>query len=345
MDQLQRQRSASTSSMFIPGDEVKWMMVDQSSDHGWVTRIFPADDKAWVVHADGSFVERGFADLHLVSRFPSGARKAAAAMVQTLGDDPNFNCNFDLESADLPSAMKNFIGGVGRAMPMSRELFQEQCQRLIDLQGVYDKIGELEDQIVDLSTPDKNVIWLNQQRRDLEGTIDELNDKISGLQGDKAELEEKVAQVEAMNAKFVGSYKQFLEQKELLVTMSQNLEQQKNDLEHNLGDETHRNNQLTESNAKQMVMIQQLESQNSDLNRELNDTRGLYKEEITRREDLTIKVANLEKTNADLLSQLELLISANRELQQGMREWRIQNQDIFAQLKNLSSRKIPAAGQ
>lgn len=310
-----------------------------------MTRIFPADDKAWVVHADGSFVERGFSDLQLVSRFPTGARKAASAMVQTLGDDPNFNCNFDLENSELPSAMKNFIGGVGRAMPMSRDLFQEQCQRLIDLQGVYDKISELEDQIVDLSTPDKNVIWLNQQRRDLEGTIDDLNGKISDLQGDKSELEEKVAQVEAMNAKFVGSYKQFLEQKELLVTMSQNLEQQKNDLELNLGDETHKNNQLTENNAKQVVAIQQLESQNADLNRELNDTRGLYKEEITRREDLQIKVANLEKTNADLLSQLELLISANRELQQGMREWRIQNQDIFAQLKNLSSRKIPAAGQ
>merc|ERR1719499_1161062 len=224
---------------------------------------------------------------------------------------------------------------------MTRDMFVEHLGRLIDLQGVFDKITELEEQIAELNRPDKNVNWLNQRRRDLEKNIEENENKIALLNNDKRELEEKVAQLESMNAKFVGSYKQFLEQKSLLVNTSQKLDEQKKLLEQQLSEEKLLVSKLTDTGGNQEAAIAQLQTEKADLHRELLDTKGLFKEEITRRENCEIKISNLEKQNADLLAQLELLVSANRELQQGMREWRIQNQDIFAQLKNLSSRKIP----
>ena len=163
-----------------------------------------------------------------------------------------------------------------------------------------------EEQINELNTPDKNVIWLNAQRRELETTIDDLNNRVSDLKGNKRDLEDKVASLEAMNQKFVGSYKQFLEQKEKLVNISQTLDEQKKELEENLAEEKHNNNKLTGENGRHLQKIMSMENQNTDLLRELNDTKSLYKEEITKREELQMKVASCEKTNADLLSQLEV---------------------------------------
>jgi len=327
--------------MFIVGDEVKWMLIGEEEDSGWITRIFPTEERAWIIHPDGTFKEVGFGDLHLVARFPSSVRNLGALCVQSLGTDPNFVTKPDLDSLDLPKEQRNFIESMVRCMPMSRGLFQEHMGRLIDLSGVFDKISDLEQQIADLNRPDKNVNWLNQRRRDLEKTIEENEDKIALLSNERRQLEEKVAQLESMNAKFVGSYKQFLEQKELLVNTSQKLDEHKKMLEQQLSEEKMLVSKLTETGGNQESAIAQLQTEKSDLRRELVDTKGLFKDEITRRENCEMKIATLEKQNADLLAQLELLVSANRELQQGMREWRIQNQDIFAQLKNLSSRKIP----
>lgn len=339
---LQRQRSASTGAMFVQGDEVKWIKKNGSSSCGWVVGVLTAEEKAYIFHSDGSTEEIDFKDLHLVNRYPPAARPRISIMVQSLADAELFPVP-DLDEVDMPEIMKNFILGVRNEIPMTDDGFREQCRRLIDLQSVYDKIDELHGQIDELNTPDKNVIWLNQQRRDLEQTIDDLNANVSRLQADKRDLEEKVSNLEAMNQKFVGSYKQFLEQKELLVQTSQTLDGQKKELEEQLAEEKHKNNKLTEENGRNKTRIAALESQNAELERELMDTTTLYKDEITKREELQMKVASLEKNNADHLSQLELLMSANRELQQGMREWRIQNQDIFAQLKNLSSRKITSS--
>jgi len=338
---MQRQRSASTKSAFIAGDEVKWIALGGEEDSGWVTRVFPLEEKCWILHPDGTFKEVPFGDLHLVARFPVAARGVGALCVQSLGSDPSFDTKPNLDDTELPQAMKSFIESMARSMPMSRNSFVEFLGRLVDLQGVFTKIDELEDHIGELSKPDKNVNWLHQQRRQHENTIENLNQDVAELRSDKDDLEEKVGQLESMNAKFVGSYKQFLEQKELLVNTSQKLDDQKKMLERQLAEEKALTAKLMETGGNQEAFIAALSTQKSDFSRELEDTKGLYKEEIRRRENCEVKIANLEKTNADLLSQLEVMVSANRELQQGFREWRIQNQDIFAQLKNLSSRKVP----
>jgi len=327
--------------MFIVGDEVKWIELGGEEDSGWVTRVIPDREKAWIIHPDGTFKEVAFGDLHLVAPFPASSRAVAAICVQSIGSDPNFDTTVNLDETELQKEQKSFIESMRRSMPMSREMFVEHLGRLIDLQRVFDQIMNLEEEIEVLNRPDKNVNWLNQQRRENENTIENLNEDIRELRADKSELEEKVAQLESMNAKFVGSYKQFLEQKELLVNTSQKLDDQKKMLERQLADQKALTAKLTETGGNQEAFIAALSTQKSDLQREYEDTKSLFREEIRRRENCDIKIANLEKTNADLLSQLEVMVSANRELQQGFREWRIQNQDIFAQLKNLSSRKVP----
>lgn len=336
---LHRQASVS-SSAFVPGDEVEWHLTGGDRGIGWILAL-EGTNSAYVFHADGSHVEMEFEHLSLQARYPPRVRPRVALMVQ-LAVKENVLPKPNLEDIDIPEVMANFIHGVRDQIPLSIESFREQCRRLKDLQSVYDKIDELHEQISELNTPDKNVIWLNAQRRELENTIDGLNNRVSDLKGNKRDLEDKVASLEAMNQKFVGSYKQFLEQKEKLVNISQTLDEQKKELEENLAEEKHNNNKLTGENGRHLQKIMSMENQNTDLLRELTDTKSLYKEEITKREELQMKVASCEKTNADLLSQLELLVSANRELQQGMREWRIQNQDIFAQLKNLSTRNVSA---
>eukprot|EP00494_Astrolonche_serrata_P030990 UN31259 len=241
----------------------------------------------------------------------------------------------DLSMEDIPSELKNTIRYLREQVPMTVERFKMECDRIKDLRMVFNKIDDLKTEIKELNTPDKNVIWLNKQRRDLETNLEDLNNDKRTLTRQNAAQKEKIQQLEVMNQKFIGSYKEFLKQKEILVNASTGLETAKTKLGEQLKISQEDNAKSKTHNDTLREAIAILEQKQANLERDLADTKVLYKEEIKLREECQMKIASLEKTNAELLSQLEIIISANRELQQGMREWRIQNQDIFSQLKTL----------
>jgi len=335
--------------MFVPGDEVQITARKHESYEkiGWVLRVLTGEEQVHVFFSDGSFAQGlNYADVHLEKRYSPLVRQNISLLVQTcvrndIMEPPN------LDSADIEESMRNLINGAKTQIPMNDHNFRETCKRVDDLEKVYQRIHNLEEKIIELDTPDKNRTWLLQQKVTLEQDIEDLRDKISGLNVQIRDKNEDIARLEEMNQKFVSGYKKFLQQKELLVSTSQTLDSQKRELEDHLFKEKNVTNKLASDLAHRSQQIASLDSKNSELDRILVETKDMWKNEINRREEMQIKIANLEKNNADLLSQLELLISANRELQQGVRSWRTQNQEIFSTLTNLSSRSrkgtVPSA--